>query len=448
MDFNLPNNKIILTKKPEVIFSKGLRKIKPFYDVRKCTLKGRFFNKTLLQILTDEFRLKNQEEHASDIKNGKYKIYKHLKKAELEEVLAANPNYSNEISAYQDIVSYFFKQNDYYTVSQHKHEPYSLQWSKDEKTDFGNNIICGMDILENNDEYIVVDKPAGLIVHPSASYYENSLTNVLFHGTGQKFYSTYRLDKVTSGVLALGKTSAGAKKFHENILNKNCFKYYLAKVRGQFPGEPMGMDIFTELSNEKEIQGPDQEDFPFKTKIIETSPIYQIDTKILFPKAFSDPKTAESHFQLVSYNKESNESLVLCRPITGRQHQLRIHLLRLGYPIPGDFFYDPENTFYPKKIDFIAKNNDYREKYANIGMLEPLFEDFRKEFLDLVMAEPENGAEYCSECGAQEYSDPPIDEMRIYLHSFRYRIVETEENKKDLCFQTNLPTWAAQFRVV
>lgn len=445
MDFNIPNNKIILTKKPEVIFVNGLRKIKPFYDIRKCTLKGRFFNKTLLQILTDEFRIKNQEEHSEDIRNGKYKIYTHMKKAELEEMLSINPNYSNELSKYEDIVKYPFKQNDYYTVSQHKHEPYSLQWSEDEKTDFSKNLICGMDILENNDEYIVIDKPGGLIVHPSASYYENSLTNILFHDTNQKFYSTYRLDKVTSGVLALGKTSAGAKKFHENILNKNCFKYYLAKVRGKFPGKPMGIVRFEELCKNKNVKGSDVEDFPMETEVVEKSPIYQIDTKILFPKAFSEPKTAESRFQLISFNEKFNESLVLCRPITGRQHQLRIHLMRLGYPIPGDFFYDPENTFYPKKIDFISKNNDYRESYPNIDDLKPLFDIFRKEFQELVESDPEESIEYCPECGAQEYSDPPIEEMRIFLHSFRYRIVEPDENENDLCFQTKLPAWAAEF---
>lgn len=446
MDFELPNNKIILTKKPEVIFSNGLRKIKPFYDVRKCTLKGRFFNKTLLQVLTDEFRLKNQEEHAQDIKNGKYKIYKHLKKADLEEQLLLNPQYNNEISSYEDIVNHSFKQNDYYTVAQHKHEPYSLQWSNDEKTDLKNNLICGMDVLENNEEYIVIDKPGGIVVHPSASYYENTLTNVLFHGTGHKFYSTYRLDKVTSGVLALGKTSAGAKKFHENILNKNCFKYYLAKVRGRFPGKEMGLKSFEEMSRNRSFNGVSVEDFSMETKVVENSPLYQIDTKILFPQAFSEPKSGESHFQLIAYNEATNESLVLCRPITGRQHQLRIHLMRLGHPIPGDFFYDPESSFYPKKIDFIAKNDDYRTSFPNIENLREVFDEFRKEFQELVDLEPEGGVKYCEECGAQEYADPPIAEMRIFLHSFRYRIVENEENKDDICFQTKLPSWTAEFR--
>lgn len=221
MIFSAPNNKVINTTEPTVVFENGYRKVQPYFDTRTCTLKGRFFNRTLLDVLTSEFKVKSEEAHKLDIQRGKYKIYKHYKKADIQEKLLENPNFTNEISDYNEILNYKLQSNDYYTVAVHKHEPFSVEWANPEITDFESNLLCGMEILANEEDYIVIDKPGGLIVHPGASYYENSLTNILFHGTGEKYYTTFRLDKVTSGLLALGKSAAGANKFHENIKKKN-----------------------------------------------------------------------------------------------------------------------------------------------------------------------------------------------------------------------------------
>ena len=446
MIFTPSSNKVITTQAPEVIFENGLRKIKPHFDIRTCAVKGRFFTRTLLDILTSEFRSKTREEYTEEILSKKYKIYVHYKNSEIIEKQEIDPNFTNEISDPKQILTYKFKQNDAYTISYHKHEPFCLQWTEDEVTDFENNLICGIDILANEDDYIVIDKPGGIIVHPSASYYDNSITNVLFHSTGNKYYSTFRLDKVTSGVLALGKSSAGAKKFHENIQNKNCFKYYLAKAKGKFPGKPIGLSKFIELSNNKNAKGNDQVDFPMDSAVIETSPIYQIDTKSEFQHGFSEPKEAESHFQLIAYDSIKNESLVLCRPISGRQHQLRIHLMRLNHSIPGDFIYDIESSYYPKKISFMKEVRDHRVTYPDISVLEPKFVEFREEFIDLINDNTDAIPVPCPDCGQEEYTEPPVEEMKIFLHSFRYRIVEEDEDKADLCFQTKVPKWALEFK--
>lgn len=445
MNNNL-NKKSINSKAPQVIHENGLRKIKPHYDIRTCSVKGRFFSRTLLDVLTSEFRSKSEEEYTKDIYSGLYKIYVHYTNTELIKQREINPDFTNEISDPEQILTYKFRQNDTYSIAYHKHEPFCLQWSDNEVTDLEKNLICGMDLLAVEDDYIVIDKPGGIIVHPSASYYDNSITNVLFHGTGQKYYNTFRLDKVTSGVLALGKSSAGAKKFHENIEKKNCFKYYLAKAKGRFPGTPIGIKKFTELSKIKEAKGNDQHDFPMETPVIEKSPIYHIDTKIEFPHGFSEPKEAESHFQLIEYDNANDESLVLCRPITGRQHQLRIHLMRLNHAIPGDFIYDIEKSYYPKKVAFMKDVVNYKTSYPDISVLEQIFKEFRDEFVDLINDNSDGIPVPCPECGKEEYVEPPIEEMKIFLHSFRYRIVEDEEGKNDLCFQTKMPDWTHTFK--
>lgn len=445
MIYTPSSNKVINTKAPQVVFENGLRKIKPHYDTRTCAIKGRFFNRTLVDILTSEFRSKTEEEYIKEILDGKYRIYVHYKNAEIIEKQKENSNFTNELSDPQQILTYRFKQNDAYKISYHKHEPFCLQWCDDEVNDFGKNLICGMDILANNDDYIVIDKPGGIIVHPSASYYDNSITNILFHSTGNKLYSTFRLDKVTSGVLALGKSSEGAKKFHENIKNKNCFKYYLAKTKGKFPGTAIGLGKFMDMCNNKNAKGNEEVDFPMETAVIERSPIYQIDTKSDFKHGFSEPKEAESHFQLIAFNESKNESLVLCRPISGRQHQLRIHLMRLNHAIPGDFIYDIEKSYYPKKISFIKEVLDHREQYPDVTVLKDKFDEFRDEFIDLLNDNSDGVPIPCPECGQEEFTEPPVEEMKIFLHSFRYRIVEEDASTPDLCFQTKLPQWAFEF---
>lgn len=199
------------------------------------------------------------------------------------------------------------------------------------------------------------------------------------------------------------------------------------------------------MSKSKDAKGSLETDFHMETPIIEKSPIYQIDLKRSFENGFTEPKEAESHFQLISYNEDADESLVLCRPITGRQHQLRIHLLRLGHSIPGDFIYDLEATYYPKKIKFIKDHPNFQDSNIPANEMELLFNEFRKEFEDVINDVEGVEIKVCEECGQEEFYEPPLEQMKIYLHSFRYRIVENDETP-DLCFQTNPPKWISSFK--
>jgi 23S rRNA pseudouridine1911/1915/1917 synthase len=168
------------------------------------------------------------------------------------------------------------------------------------------------EVLWRDDPIMVIDKPAGLPAHISARYYFNTLTRVIgerFPGEGWQI--CHRLDRETSGamVLARGKEAAAALK--GAFENKLARKRYLAVVRG----EP----------------GVDRIDAPLAL-------IDDPDALISIRMVVRDgAPPAVTEIDVIE--RAGDLSLVECRPITGRQHQIRAHLAAIGHPIVGDKLY-------------------------------------------------------------------------------------------------------------
>ncbi|KAL4713383.1 hypothetical protein ACJJTC_016851 [Scirpophaga incertulas] len=182
------------------------------------------------------------------------------------------------------------------------------------------------------DDFWVVNKPAGIPCHPTGSYFEYSVTRILFKD--KTVGCVNRLDMPVSGTLILTFNKAG--EIH-NLL-QNAQKLYIAKVKGNFP----------------EYEEVDQ---PIGTKSNKMHSICQ------------DGKPSKTIFKNLFY--KNGYSLVLCQPITGRTHQIRLHLKYLGYPILNDILYgdglEPCTLDDPKNI---CKENidefDNKEKYECI----------------------------------------------------------------------------------
>lgn len=191
-------------------------------------------------------------------------------------------------------------------------------------------------LLAESDDYIVVDKPAPLQVHPSTP----NGTWTLWHGlnallayemaNGGQISIINRLDRETSGAVLVAKTQAAARRFGIAMQERQFHKTYLALVHGWPTWQTL------------DFQGP----ILRKGEVME-SPIW---VKQL---VHEDGAACQTRFRLlrtVQHPTVGPLALVEASPVTGRMHQIRVHLAHLGHPILGDKIYGADERCY---LDFI-----------------------------------------------------------------------------------------------
>ncbi len=174
-------------------------------------------------------------------------------------------------------------------------------------------------ILFEDDEMLVVDKPAGLVVHPAAGHLDgNTLVEILRPKFQQGLWAdenraglVHRLDRDTSGVIVLAKTPTSHVKLSKQFALRHAKKTYLALVRGAMPVDD-GV-IESHLARD-----------PGKRQrfAVSSSRGRWASTKFHVKERFGDMAT-----------------LVELQPLTGRTHQIRVHLSSYGHPILGDHVY-------------------------------------------------------------------------------------------------------------
>lgn len=190
-------------------------------------------------------------------------------------------------------------------------------------------------LLDETEDYLVVDKPAPLQVHPKVPggppTLWDGLKNLLAFelANGGQVSIINRLDRETSGVTLVAKHAAAARTFGIAMMQRAFHKTYHAIVLGWPDWESIDVDA------------------PIRRKGEFTdSPIWV--KQIVHPEG----APCQTHFRLLKKTTfcGQNIALVEARPITGRMHQLRVHLAHLGHPILGDKIYGPDETCY---LDFI-----------------------------------------------------------------------------------------------
>lgn len=175
-----------------------------------------------------------------------------------------------------------------------------------------------LDIIYEDGDIIIVNKPAGMPIHPSMNDYENSMANALawYYQTQGKpfiFRCCNRLDRDTSGLTAVAKHLVSGSILSDMSCHRQIHREYLAIAKGEvFP--PSGT-INAPLSRKPGT-------------IIERF----VD--------FEHGEPAVTHYKTISV--KNGHSLISLRLETGRTHQIRIHMKYIGFPLIGDYLYNPD----------------------------------------------------------------------------------------------------------
>lgn len=171
-------------------------------------------------------------------------------------------------------------------------------------------------ILYEDEDLLLVNKPANMPIHPSIGNYENTLANGIacyFQQKGENFVyrCINRLDRDTTGGLILAKNPLSAAILSAQMKNRKIRRTYLAVVKGKLP-----------------LRGTID------------APIAREDDSVILRKVdFSQGEKAITHYTRLAYR--DGYSLAELHLETGRTHQIRVHMNYLGYPLPGDYLYYP-----------------------------------------------------------------------------------------------------------
>ncbi|WP_232371652.1 pseudouridine synthase [Leptospira ainazelensis] len=202
------------------------------------------------------------------------------------------------------------------------------------------------------DEWLVaIDKPGDLPVHPAGVYRKgNLLTLLLESGKFPELYTIHRLDRETSGVILFAKNQKTASKLSGLFSSGNIQKFYITKVWGNFPDSLVGYGVLksdekSKIRKKRKFVSLKKNKFISKQSLIletETSVEEEI-SLTYFRKIKPDRIDSRTDARISSY--------VLCKPVTGRMHQIRATLYGLGYPLLGDKLYGKEEEVFLEFIE-------------------------------------------------------------------------------------------------
>ena len=385
----------------ETYIDGGLRKVKPYSFTFTTHAKGRWVGDSLYQIFAREFRALPPEEYKRCIQTGLIKINDMPTTPDCR--VAAN-----------DVISHVV----------HRHElPVTSERIK---------------IIHECADWVVVDKPSSIPVHPCGRYRHNTVLFILAKEENLPgLHTVHRLDRLTSGVLIFARSATKSREMEALISGREVKKEYVAKVLGEFP---TGVIVCKE-------------------------PIEVVSYKIGVCVVSVTGKDCHTEFERIDY--KNGVSVVRCRPKTGRMHQIRVHLQFLGHPIVNDPLYN-SSSFGPEKgmggrlgkskeqliLDLMEshtlanwiKSEEYLackeeeedvEEKENSDQLEVSDPDPVEEPI-ASSVEDEKGPNFdpnCEECKLQ-YKDPPPDTLVMFLHAFKY-------SGEGWQYQTDLPKWAS-----
>ncbi|CAN5373784.1 RluA family pseudouridine synthase [soil metagenome] len=173
-------------------------------------------------------------------------------------------------------------------------------------------------ILYEDEDCVVIIKPVGLLTHSKGEFYPEATVETWLRArtkvTGARAGIVHRLDRATSGVMICAKTPEALKWLQKQFAQRKTKKTYFAVVQGTFK-EP---EAIIDMPIERNPKAP---------------ATFRVGT---------NGKSAQTAYKVIATN--ADYSLVELKPVTGRTHQLRVHLNHLGHPIVGDYMYSGQKN--------------------------------------------------------------------------------------------------------
>lgn len=178
-----------------------------------------------------------------------------------------------------------------------------------------------LDIVYEDDDVIVINKPQGMVVHPAPGHDEHTLVNtLLYHCPLSTINGTFRpgivhrIDKDTSGLLMVAKNDKAHRSLAKQLKDKTNIREYVALVHGRI------------AEDEGTINAPIGRSLKDRKK----------------QAVVKDGRNAVTHFEVLKRYRDY--TLVKCILETGRTHQIRVHMKYIGHPLVGDPLYGPKKT--------------------------------------------------------------------------------------------------------
>jgi len=209
------------------------------------------------------------------------------------------------------------------------------------------------------DEFVIFDKPSGVLIHPQNRNTPYSLIDELKYQFGMDANIAHRIDQETSGLVLCARNKKSERDIKMMFQERDMEKKYLAMVHGEF-----------------------------KTSVCIEAPLLRAQDESaivrMVVKVDERGKPSKTTFKPLKYFPNADTTLVECSPHTGRQHQIRVHLFHVKHPIVGDPIYgqSEENI-----LKFLDKKITQKERLKNTGALRLLlhanelkFELYNKEY--------------------------------------------------------------------